>query len=71
MLTLPPNLPPQIQDVLPMMAQLSLEQRASIAGFLLAKHDQNQSPSVSRLGARALGVVAVSDDFDDELIIGR
>ncbi|MGK8253189.1 hypothetical protein [Moraxella lacunata] len=52
--------------MLPIMANLDLQKRASIAQFLLANHDDGK-PKMSRLGAMSLGVVAISDDFDDEL----
>ncbi|OOR91873.1 hypothetical protein B0181_02235 [Moraxella caviae] len=57
------TLPQEIQTVLPMMAGLNLEQRAYLASFLL----NPPAHRASRLGANALGVTHVSDDFDDEL----
>ncbi|STZ07782.1 Uncharacterised protein [Moraxella caprae] len=66
MIDLPPNLPQEVRAVLPIMASLDLQKRASIAQFLLAS-DSDSKPKISRLGADSLGVAYVSDDFDDEL----
>ena len=66
MIELPPNLPQEVQAVLPIMASLDLQKRASIAQFLLAS-DTHAKPKLSRLGANSLGVMSISDDFDDDL----
>lgn len=65
---LPPNLPQEVQAVLPIMANLDLQKRASIAQYLLAS-DSDSKPKISRLGATSLGVISISDDFDDELLL--
>lgn len=66
MIELPPNLPQEVQAVLPMMASLDLQKRASIAQFLLASENDGK-PKMSRLGANSLGLFSISDDFDDDL----
>ena len=66
MIELPPNLPQEVQAVLPIMASLDLQKRASIAQYLLAS-DADTKPTISRLRANSLGVTSVSDDFDDDL----
>lgn len=68
MIDLPPNLPQEVQAVLPIMASLDLQERAFIAQFLLASNTDNK-PKINRLGATSLGVISISDDFDDELLL--
>lgn len=66
------HLPIQIQQALPLMMRLSLEQRASIASLLLSAKKENSAVihekiPRSRLGTNMLGATYVSDDFDEDL----
>ncbi len=73
---IPPNLtsfPPQVQQVLPELSELSLEQKLTLINFLtnstsLSKQNKTtEQQKINPLGRNYLGDVWVSDDFDDYL----
>lgn len=64
------NLPPQVQQILPMLGELDFEQRFSIIDYLY--HIEKQSlPKIQKklapLDVKLFDKVTMSDDFDDYL----
>ncbi|MBS9779063.1 MAG: hypothetical protein KGV51_00405 [Moraxellaceae bacterium] len=75
---IPPNLanfPPQVQQILPELSELDLEQKLKLIHFLTNSNPQNRTvqdktskqKNINPLGRNYLGDIWVSDDFDEYL----
>lgn len=64
------NLPPQVQQILPMLGQLDFEQRFSIIDYLYHVEKQTVSENPKKLApldVKLFDKVTISDDFDEYL----
>ncbi len=68
------NFPPQVQQILPELSGLDLEQKLKLIHFLTNSTTKNtvnftkmEQKELNPLGRNYLGEVWVSDDFDDYL----
>lgn len=64
------NLPPQVQQILPMLGQLDFEQRFLIIDYLYHVEKQTVSETPKKLApldVKLFDKVTISDDFDEYL----